>query len=224
MTLAYTAASGSTFPAPTHNRVSVRADFLGAEWKPVSATTPIRHQLEPGAGTKTLYFQLGSATETSEVLADSIELVQRQSYTVAARAFHDAALQAGFTIRVTDQGAGCSCLLIPGPADGVAADHVVARASGPAPCGTEPLLCRFDFFAAGVLRNGFVLRAVGDNAGAVPGCNILRSGGPTPGGTSIDFRVELDNHPTTQCQYRLLAVALEGPANRSWREAFGLKP
>ncbi|MFO1267990.1 MAG: hypothetical protein U1F25_12030 [Rubrivivax sp.] len=224
VTLAYTAASGPTYPAPTHYRVSMRVDFLGAEWKPVSATTAIPHQLEPGAGTKTLYFQLRSARGTSEVLSDSIELAQRQRYTVAARAFHDSALQAGFNIRVTDHGVGCSCLLIPGPADGVAADHVVARASGPAPCGGEPLLCRFDFFAAGVLRNGFVLRAVGDNAGAVPGCDIFRSGGPTPGGTSINFRIQLENRPTTECQYRLLAVELEGPPNRSWREAFGLKP
>jgi len=223
VTLAFTMASGPTYPGASHYRVSMRSDFQGVDWKPVSGNTAISHQLEPGAGTKTLYFQLRNGyAGVSEVLSDSIELAQRQRYTIAAREFYDAALQAGFATRANLSASACTCTLIPGPADGIAADHVVARAS--TPCSGDPLLCRFDFFAGRVLRNDFVFNAVGDNAGVVPGCDIYRGGGPAPGGTSVNYRIELHRFPTTQCQYRLHAMILEGPPNRSWREALGLKP
>lgn len=221
VTLAYTAASGS---AASQYRVSMRADFLGAEWKLTSGTAGIPHELEPGPGTKTLYLQLRSATGLSQILSDSIILAQRQLYTVAAREFYDVALQAGFATRVDYRDTCTNCTLIPGPADGIAADHVVARASRPEQCGGSGVpLCRFNFFPGGTLRNGFVFKAIGDNAG-VAGCEIFRNGGPAQGGMSVSFQVELYRFPTVQCQYRLLSMILEGPPNRSWREALGFKP
>lgn len=223
VTLNYSAATGPTYPAASHYRVSMRSDFLGAQWKPVSGTATITHQLEPGPGTKTLYFQLRKGnTGVSDVLSDSIELAQRQLHTIAAHEFYDAAGQVGFATRADHSASTCGCTLIPGPADGIAAEHVTARASPPC-ARVGPVACRFDFFAGSSLRNDFVFKAISDNAGAVPGCDIFRSGGPAAGGTSFSYRIEL-LQSTTQCQYVLRAMHLEGPPNRSWREALGLKP
>ena len=229
VTVSYTAAPGPSYPAPTRYRVSMRADFLGAEWKSLSGTTAgIGHELEPGAGTKTLYFQLLSANgmSVSEVLSDSIDLAQRQLYTVAAREFYDAALQAGFAPGVIARAPCAVCTVIPGPADGIAADLVVARATRQNCGSTSGPLCRIDFFARGALRSKvFVFKSIGETIGVSPECpNIARRyGGPAPEGTSVNFQVELNSFGA-QCDYQLRSVFLEGPPNRSWREALGLAP
>jgi hypothetical protein len=226
VTISYTAATGPTYPAPTSYLLSMRSDFLGAQWKSIAGTTSgIAHELEPGPGTKTLYFRLRSAHGTSEVLSDSIDLAQRQAYTVTGREFYDLASQRGYFTRANFSEECVSCTLIPGPADGIAADLVVARASPLLPaCGPyrgSPL-CRFDFFAGGELRNGFVFKSIDAHIGA-PECARPEATGPTPGGTSVNFRVEI-RQMGAQCEYQLVSVVLEGPPNRSWREALGLKP
>lgn len=220
VTVSYTVATEPTHPAPTSYMLSMRADFLGAEWKPITGTSAgIGYELQPGPGTKTLYFRLRSGPWMSEVLSDSIDLAQRQTYTVTGREFYDAAQQAGFGTRWTYQAQGVDCLLIPGPADGVEADVVVARASAPTG-GDGTLKCRFDFFAGAVLRNDFLFSDIRESTGTA-GCETFRKGGPTPGGTSVNYKVELNRHVGAECQYRLVAVILEGPANRNRREAFG---
>lgn len=65
---------------PTEYRASERPDFEGAEWRPYQE--PIRFQLSPGHGRKTVYFQVrkyrklngASLQSTSNVVKDSIRL------------------------------------------------------------------------------------------------------------------------------------------------------
>lgn len=225
VTLSFTTGYGSV---PTACRASSRSDFAGVAWRSLGVgASSLPFELDSGAGTKTLYFQLADSTNVSNVMSDSINLLGRQLYTVSGREFYAAAQMAGFTSRVDGLQAGCHCVIIEGPADRVQADQVAVRAVEGSGCGldTSRDACQVTFFEGKTLQNGFVFKSLfGNDQTAAGGCELSRHGGPYEGTNSIRFTVVIRTIPNLECQYVLYSIVLEGPANRSWREALGLKP
>jgi hypothetical protein len=69
VTLNYTASGGT----PLQYRVSELADLTDAAWQPLSAF--LSYDISPGAGAKTLYFQVKNDTGSSAIASDAIDRV-----------------------------------------------------------------------------------------------------------------------------------------------------
>lgn len=225
VTLNFSTVTGSM---PTHYRASERADFAGTVWNTLAGITSfIRYELSGGAGSKTVYLQLkDSATgNVSNVMSDTINLQARQLYNISGHEFYTAATSAGFVSRARAL-AGCSCVIIEGPADNLQANQVSSRVVGGDYCRSDVAnpACEFTFFDRyAPLSHDFVFKSLsGFQSPPAGGCGYDLESTPPVGSTSVRFKLEGWTYGNTVCQYIINQITLEGPANADWRT--GLRP
>lgn len=193
----------------TQLRISGKSNFSDTNWQPYGQTCHCR--VGRGIGKRTVYFQVKNNYGISNVKTSTFEVPSRKLFQInPSKAWHYSQ-EYGFKFSSTPKDATSTCKMYD-------ETHIIVLLSPSRPLGSR---CDYTLFGGRLLNNGWKFKSYGTH----PSCYGDGKGysvdeRPKLDRRQIRFRVHLWVNPGNECRWELTSLALEGPGDAHWQEAF----